>query len=199
MKHNTLKLLRTYYFVVDQILTLFSTNKKTDKIRLNTAFKAFYCREYGVEHNSLHDFESEELHTLINRILIEFAVEYGIYLKKPHDPNNAESMSLSAYFEYLRWNMIQDDLSPFKPVSILPNGFILVNDVNELLRLKKGCKRRIPDNMELPMKEQVFIYSHIHKIFYPKIISQFTPYDKVLEYIEKRLLYANESIIRKLD
>ena len=107
MKNGTNKLLKTYYFIIDQILNRTSTNKSEDKNKLNTIFKTWYTNKKSIDYTSLKDFEKEDLYSLINLILIEFAVEYGIYLRQPDDPMNAESISLSEYLEYKYWNMNQ--------------------------------------------------------------------------------------------
>lgn len=190
MKEGTEKLLNTYYFIVEQILKRFGDNKHTDKLRLHNAFKAFFRREYQVHHKSLKNFEREELKTLINRILIEFSVEYGIYLLQPHDPNNAENLSLSEYFEYNNWTMEKDDFRLSEGLSHLPEGFSLVEDIKELKTLKKRKRVVKEENLELKYGTIVYVYSYREEVYYKKILNIFTPIDKLTEYINKKIIYG---------
>lgn len=189
MKQGTTKLLKAYYFIVDQVVQRYGNNKQADKIKLNTAFKAFYRNSYGTSHTSLEDFEKEELNELINMILITFSVEYGVYLLQPNDPKHADEISLSEYLEYKEWAM-DDDLKYFKGVKTLPEGFHLITDLDALKTLKKGKRKLIPENLEWKYKTTLYVYSHSSKVYYKKILSEQTPIDVLIKYFNNKILYG---------
>jgi len=185
MKQGTQKLLKTYYFIIDQILDRISTNQSEDKIKLNTIFKSWYREIQSVDHQSLKDFEKEDLHDLVNRILIEFAVEYGIYLRQPDDPINAEDISLSEFLEYKDWNMNKIDnlLISFKDI---PDDFELIDSLNNL-KSRPNTK-----SMKLKKGLVLYVYSPTTQKYYKKIISVFTPISKLEDYIKKQLVYGQK-------
>jgi len=189
MKPGTQKLLRAYYFIVDQIIQKFGDNKQRDKIRLNTAFKAFYRNSFGTYHTSLVDFEKEELKDLINIILITFSVEYGIYLLQPNDPEHADEYTLSEYLEYKNWAM-DDDLSFFNGVKTLPEGFVLITDLDSLKRLKKGKRKITPENIEWKYGTILYVFSHSSNVYYKKILSEITPIEILTQYFKNEILYG---------
>ncbi len=184
------KLLKTYFFIVDQIILRFGNDRKRDKLRLHTAFKAFYRREYGSSHTSLKDFQHKELNELINRILIEFSVEYGIYLLQPNDPVNAEELSLQEYWIYKLWDMREGDLRHLESIETLPEGYEPIIDIKQLKTLRKGKKIYKPDNMVWRYGIHLYQYSPISKCYYKKIFSSLTPMAKVEECIKKGVLYG---------
>lgn len=189
---GTDKLLKTYYFIVDQIVKRFGEDRKTDKLKLNIAFKAFYRREYDSSHTSLLDFEREELNELINRILIEFSVEYGIYLLQPNDPHNAEELSLSDYLVYKSWNMPQDDYKYLEAIKNLPEGYVPITNWKQLKKLKNGKKKEIPQNLTWRYGIYLYTYSPFSKEYYKRLFSPITPMDKLNNYIIRGVLYGPE-------
>lgn len=192
MQEGTHKLLKTYYLLIQQILNRYSSNHKKDKHRLHEAFKAFYRRETGANYSSLTEYNSRELTNLIERILIEFSVEYGIYLISPNDPDNAQSISLAQLLEYKRWTMNNHLFQFDKEVNTLPEGFSLVRSINDLKQLKPRKRNWNEDNIELKYGETVYVYSYRHNTYYEKIITEYTPEEKIIEYINKKILYVNK-------
>lgn len=183
MKNGTNKLLKTYYFIIDQILNRTSTNKSEDKNKLNTIFKAWYTDKKSIDYTSLKDFEKEDLHSLINLILIEFAVEYGIYLRQPDDPMNAENISLSEYLEYKYWNMNQLD-NLIEGYKNIPDDFELITSLDQLKSRPNTKSNKLKNRLLL------YVYSPITDLFYKKYTSNFTPIDKLENYINKQLVYG---------
>lgn len=189
MKKGTKKLLKAYYFIVDQIVQKFGDNERLAKIRLHIAFKAFYRNTYKTSHTSLKEFKREELNNLINIILITFSVEYGIYLLQPNDPEYAEELSLSEYLEYKNWVMY-DDKKYFDGVKTLPEGFDLITDLKSLKRLKKGKRKPNPENFEWKNGTTLYVFSHSSQVYYKKILSVFTPIDVLEKYFNNKILYG---------
>lgn len=192
MQPETAKLQRAYYFIIQQILNRFSTNKAKDKKILNESFKAHFRRFYDIEHESLKDFTKDDLRKLIDQILIQFSVEYGVYLLQPNDPNNAEEISLSEYLEHKNWDMSDPIDSMIQGTSNLPDGFTLVESLDRLKRLKPRKKVRKDENLEYKFGETLYVYSHREKLYYKKIFSVFTPLSKLNEYINLKIVYAHE-------
>lgn len=192
MKPETKKLQRAYYFIIQQILNRYSTNKTKDKKILNEAFKSHYRRFYNVNHKSLKDFTKDDLRKLIDQILIQFSVEYGVYLLQPNDPINAEDISLSEYLEYKNWDMSDPIDSMIEGFSALPEGFVLINSLNSLKRLKKGKRVWKDGNIEYRFGDIVYVYSHREGLYYKKMFSTFTPITKLNEYINLKIIYTHE-------
>ncbi len=188
MQEGTQKLLRTYYFVVDQILVRFN-GKRKDKLRLHNAFKAFYRNSFESSHTSLKDFSRDELNFFIDIILITFSQEYGIYLLKPNDPPNAEELSLSEYLLYRDW-MIDDDYSLSKGIKTPPDGFVLIEDLEGLKRLKNRKRKWKPDNIEYRHGETFYVYSPREEMFFPKVLNPIVPLELIQKYIDLKLLYG---------
>lgn len=189
MKEGTSKLLKTYYFVVTQILKKCGENTKKGKLRAHSAFKSFFNQQYGTRHKSLKNFEKHELSELINRLLIEFSAEYGIFLLQPGDPENAETFSLSEYLEYKNWDM-ESNYDSFNGIKTLPDGFAPIEDINALKRLKKRKKTRRPENMEMDYGKELYVHSYREGLYYKKELTPLAPIGKIEEYIKKRLLYG---------
>lgn len=183
------KQLNAYYFILDQILDRFSENKSQDKPILHTAFKNWFIREHNLPYDSLKYFSMNDMSKFIDSILIEFSVEYGIYLKQPNDPDNAEDISLSEYLEYKNWIM-QDDINLSDSLKTLPEGFVLIKELNELKTLKNGKRTPKPENLTLKIGTPIYIYSFSHETYYKKILSNYTPIEKLEAYIQMQIVYA---------
>lgn len=188
---EVISLIRAYYFVIQQILNRYSLDKRNDKKILHNAFKQFYRDEYNVSYESLKDYTKQDLINLINQILIQFAVEYGVYLLQPNDPENAEEFSLSEYLAYKDWYMKNSNYNMIEGISELPEGFTLVESLEDLIRLKKGKKVAKPGNVELAYGEPVYLYCHRENLYYKKYLTTYTPIDKLKEYINLKITYAN--------
>lgn len=186
---RSLKQINSYYFILDQILDKFSKDKAKDKIILHNALKKWFVREYDLPYDSLKDFSMYDMAKFIDGILREFSVEYGIFLKQPNDPINAEDISLAEYLEYKNW-LMQDDDSLIEGIKSLPDGFILIEDINSLKTLKKNKRVVRPENLELKFGSIVYLYSYREEIYYKKILSTYTPIEKLEAYIKMKIVYA---------
>jgi len=128
---------------------------------------------------------------LIDRILIEFAVEYGVYLLQPNDPQCAEEISLADYLTYKSWMVTENELDSLEAVKSLPEGYVPIKDIEQLKTLKKGCSKNIPENRVWKTNIKLYQYSPEKKIYYRR---QFWPLEsiinKAIEYINKGILYG---------
>lgn len=183
-------MIRTYYFILSQIIKKYSENPEHDRQILHTTFKQFYKEKYQRQLESLKDFENEDLIELINCILTEFAVEYGIFLIGPNEPENAEELSLAEFLEACRW--IEDNEAFYMATQTfeLPDGYKPVPDLNALKRLKKGKRKWTEENIELDFGQTIYLFSFRNYCYFKKTLSPYTPVEKLDEYIKKGLVYG---------
>lgn len=88
-------------------------------------------------------------------------------------------------------------LEGFKPYYHLPERYVPCTDINQLKRLKKGKKKKVPENLEFVEGMVIYLYSHYSDCYYQRVLDN-TGIDEssLQQYIKFKVLYrpSNKSI-----
>ena len=80
---------------------------------------------------------------------------------------------------------------PF-PLYDLPEGYVLVNDYDELCKLKAYKRKRIPSNLTPRIGAVLFVYSEIQDKYYKRIMHVYTDRKLLESFIQRKILYYKQ-------